>query len=97
LTGDQHTDHISNGQQVSRHSLPTLLYFLFFPPHFFFIQFFANRTVKHIWFLPTHNQTLKNQKSLPLPTAPIQNDYLNAHLVRYLIFILSFANYKQVQ
>ena len=30
LTGDQHTDHISNGQGVSRHSMPTLLYF--FPP-----------------------------------------------------------------
>jgi len=30
LTGDQHTDHISNGQRVSRHSLPTLLYFLFY-------------------------------------------------------------------
>jgi putative transcriptional regulator len=24
LTGEQHTDHIENGQRVSRHSLPTL-------------------------------------------------------------------------
>jgi hypothetical protein len=44
LTGDQHTDHISTGQQLSRHSLPTLLYFLFSPPHIFLIQFLASRT-----------------------------------------------------
>ncbi len=30
MTGEQHTDHISSGQRVSRHSLPTLS-FLFFP------------------------------------------------------------------
>ena len=43
-TSDQHTDHISNGQRVSRHSLPTLLYFLFSPPHIFLIQFYCHRT-----------------------------------------------------
>ena len=31
MTGDQHTDHIAKGQRVSRHSLPTLLYFFIFP------------------------------------------------------------------
>jgi len=37
LTGDQrHKKDITNGQRVSRHSLPTLLYFLFSPPHIFF-------------------------------------------------------------
>ena len=36
MTGNQHTDHISYGQRVSRNSLPTLLYFLFSPPHIFF-------------------------------------------------------------
>jgi len=44
LTGDQHTDHISNGQRVSRHSLPTLLYFLFSPPHIFFNSILDSRT-----------------------------------------------------
>lgn len=45
MTGDQHTDHIENGQRVSRHSLPTLLYFIFSPPHIFFlIQFYCPRT-----------------------------------------------------
>ena len=46
MTGDQHTDHIENGQRVSRHSLPTLLYFLFSPPHIFLIQFYCHRTDK---------------------------------------------------
>jgi hypothetical protein len=36
LTGDQHTDHIATGQQLSRHSLPTLLYFFIFPTAHFF-------------------------------------------------------------
>jgi hypothetical protein len=31
LTLGQHTDHISNGQRVSRYSLPPLLCFNFFP------------------------------------------------------------------
>lgn len=44
LTGEQHTNHIDNGQRVSRHSLPTLLYFLFSPPHIFLIQFYCHRT-----------------------------------------------------
>jgi hypothetical protein len=45
LTGDQqHTDHISTGQQLSRHSLLTLLYFLFSPPHIFFNSILASRT-----------------------------------------------------
>jgi hypothetical protein len=67
LTGDQgHRNHITIGQQVSRYSLPTLLYFLFFPPHFFLIQFYANRTVKHIWFLPTHKANAKKPKELAL-------------------------------
>jgi hypothetical protein len=45
LTGDQkHTDHIATGQQLSRHSLPPLLYFLFSPPHIFFNSILASRT-----------------------------------------------------
>jgi len=35
LTSEKHKDHISNGQRVSQLSLPTLLYFLFSPPHIF--------------------------------------------------------------
>jgi hypothetical protein len=59
---EQHTDRITTGQRVNRHSMPDFLYFLFSPPHIF-IQFsrhtastFANRTSQHT------NQSL--QKSL---------------------------------
>ena len=48
MTGDQHTDHITNGQRVSRHSLPTLLYFLFSPPHIFFNSILARRTLAQL-------------------------------------------------
>ena len=52
MTGDQHTDHISTGQQLSRHSLPTLLYFLFSPPHIFFNSILASRTNGTLAFAP---------------------------------------------
>ena len=45
MTGDQHSDHISSGQGVSRHSLPTFLYFLFSPLHIFFNSILASRTL----------------------------------------------------
>jgi hypothetical protein len=44
LTIGQHTDHISSGERVSRHSLPPLLYFLFSPPHIFLNSILASRT-----------------------------------------------------
>jgi len=53
LTGDQHTDHISTGQQLSRNSLPTLLYFLFSPPHIFLNSILASRTNGTLAFAPT--------------------------------------------
>ncbi|MFP5471981.1 MAG: hypothetical protein ACLGGV_10350, partial [Bacteroidia bacterium] len=49
MTGDQrHRNDITNGQRVSRHSLPTLLYFLFSPPHIFFNSILASRTLAHL-------------------------------------------------
>ena len=49
MTGDQQTDHISDGQRVSRpvcrtdrHSLPTLLYFLFYSQVVVFLKVFVN-------------------------------------------------------
>jgi len=52
LTSDQHTEHIATGQQLSQHSLPTLLYFLFSPPHIFLNSISASRTFA---FAATHN------------------------------------------
>lgn len=37
LTGEQHTDYTTSGQRVSHYELPTLMYFLYSPPHIFFI------------------------------------------------------------
>jgi hypothetical protein len=55
LTGDQrHTDHIATGQQLSQRTLPTLLYFLFSPPHIFFNSILASRTFGTFAFGPTH-------------------------------------------
>jgi len=78
LTGNQrHTDYIATGQQLSRHSLPTLLYFLFSPPHIFFNSILASRTngtfgfarhtsrlfakPKEPFFANTHNKILYQQ------------------------------------
>jgi len=85
LTGDQlHTDHIATGQRVSLHSLPTLC-FLFFYQRTFLKTIPTSRTVKHIWFFQTHNRTLKNQKSLPLPT---HDNIVDFYTIRQCIFTI---------
>jgi len=53
LRGEQHTDDTRIGQRVSRHSLPTLLYFLFSPPHIFLNSILASRTNGTLAFAPT--------------------------------------------
>ena len=48
MTDDQHTDHILDGQQLSRSALPTLLYF-YFPLHTFFkFSFMADAQMTHL-------------------------------------------------
>jgi hypothetical protein len=76
LTGDQrHTDHISNGQQLSRHSLPSLLYFLFSQPHIFFNSILASLTSGTFGFALTHKANpSQNQKSHFLPTPSFKFD-----------------------
>lgn len=44
MIGEQHTDHIANGQRVSRLSLPTLQFFIFFAYPHFLKTIIANRT-----------------------------------------------------
>ena len=62
LTGYKRTGNdIHNRQRVSRHSLPTLLYFLFSPPHIFLIQFYANAQTAH-WLLPQLHKPTHRQK-----------------------------------
>jgi len=67
LTGDQHTDHISNEQRVSRHSLPTLLYFLFSPTHIFFNSILASRTFGTFGFARHTSQRFAKPKEPNLP------------------------------
>ena len=83
MTGEQrHTDHIENGQRVSRHSLPTILYFLFSPPAFFLIQFYylpANGTLA---FAPTAqaNPSGKIQRAVFCQPATTNFSYINLPL-----------------
>jgi hypothetical protein len=69
LTGDQHTDNISKGQTLSRHTLPTLLYFLFSPPHIFFNSILASRTFGTFGFARHTKPTLRKTKRAKSPTA----------------------------
>jgi len=62
LTGEKrHRNDITNGQRVSRHSLPTLC-FLFFSHRTFFKNNFSQPHKWHIWFCPTHKPTLRKTK-----------------------------------
>lgn len=64
-----HTAHNAIGQGVNRHSLPTLLYFLFSPPHFFLIQFYAIPHW-HIGFCPdTQSQPIGKSQRANFATA----------------------------
>jgi hypothetical protein len=72
LTGDQrHTDHIATGQQLSRHSLPTLLYFLFSPPHIFFNSILASRTNGTFGFARHTSQPFAKPKEPFFANAPM--------------------------
>ncbi|MDX1905315.1 MAG: hypothetical protein SFU27_14300, partial [Thermonemataceae bacterium] len=67
LTGDRRTGNdIQNGQRVSRHSLSTLLYFLFSPPHIFFNSILLPPHKRHIGFCPnrTSQGTDKSQRAV---------------------------------
>jgi hypothetical protein len=67
---------------VIGHTKPTLLYFLFSPPHIFLIQFLASPHW-HIWFCPD-TQTDKNAK----PKEPIfPTLFLNLHREIFILHI----------
>ena len=68
MTGDQHTDHISSGERVSRHSLPTLQHFLFSPPHIFFNSILASRTFGTFGFARHTNRPFTKPKEPNLLT-----------------------------
>jgi hypothetical protein len=81
LTGDQkHTDDIATGQQVSRHSFPTLLYFLFSPPHIFFNSILASRTFGTFGFARHKSQRFAKPKEPFFAGAQGNNSYFVARV-----------------
>ena len=52
LKSERHTDHTTNGQRVSQHSLP-ILCFLFFSQHTFFKNNFSQPHIGTFGFAPT--------------------------------------------
>ena len=65
MTGDQHTDHILNGQRVSRHSSrPDVFYF--FPHRTFLKTILASRTSGTFGFAPTHKADPSAKPKEPL-------------------------------
>jgi len=89
LTGDQHTDHISNEQRVSRHSLPTLLYFLFSPPHIFFNLILCRPANGTLAFAPTAqaNPSGNSQRA-------VSANALTEHSDNKTDFLRILTNYK---
>jgi hypothetical protein len=63
LTVGQHTDHISSGQRVSRHSLPTQCFLFFSHRTFFKTNFIATAQVAHLALPETQANPSQSQKS----------------------------------
>lgn len=85
LTGDKRTGNdIQNGQRVSRHSLPTLLYFLFSPPHIFFNSILCRPTNGTLAFAPTAQANPQAKAKEPF----FANAPLRLLKIIWLLFIL---------
>lgn len=85
MTSDQRQrNDITNGQQLTRHADRPEVFYFFATAHFL-KTILASRTVKHIWFFPTLNPTLKNQKSLPFPT---HDNIVDFYTIRQWIFTI---------
>jgi len=85
MTGDQHMEYTSIRQQVSRNSLPTLLYFLFSPPQIFFNSILACRTSGTFGFAPIHkaDPSAKQKEPLFANTRNITSKNINLKIVLY--------------
>ena len=64
MTGEhRHKNDTTNGQRVSRHSLPTLLCFIFLPTAQNILKFIANPQMAHLVLPKTQADPSQNQKS----------------------------------
>ena len=69
MTGEHgHRKDIAIRQRVSRHSLPTLLCFIFFPTAQNILKFYASPQMAHLVLPDTQADPSQNQKSHFLPT-----------------------------
>ncbi len=69
MTGEyRHRNDTTNGQRVSRHSLPTFLYFLFFPPTHFFISILSQTAFGTFGFARYSSRPFAKPKEPDLPT-----------------------------
>jgi len=94
LTGDQrHRNNITNGQRVSRHSLPTLC-FLFFPHPHFLKTILCQHASGTFGFAPTHKANpSQSQKSHFFTNAANNNVILdNKLLKRNVQYIAPFVS-----
>ncbi len=92
MTGDQrHKNDTTFGQRVSRHSLPTLLCFNFFPTAQNILKFYANRTFGTFAFAPTHKDD---------PSAKAKEPNLQPHRMTFVprtsIFLRILTNYNLI-
>jgi hypothetical protein len=71
-SGQRNTDHIENGQRVSRLSLPTHCFLFFLPPAFFKTNFIATAQLAHLVLPHAQADPSQNQKSHFLAN-PLEN------------------------
>jgi len=81
LTAEQHKYHISIGQQESRHTFPTLQYFLFFQPHIFFNSILASRTFGTFGFARHTSRPFAKPKEPNFP--PRKKKFLERHILAF--------------
>ena len=83
MTGDQrHKDDTTFGQRVSRHSLPTLQCFIFFPTAQNILKFSGSRTNGTFAFAPTRKANPSAKAKEPFfANAPIKNRILDTVLI----------------
>lgn len=64
MTGKtRHRNNITNGQREDRHSLPTLLCFIFLPTAQKILEFITNLQTAHLVLPDTQTNPSQNQKS----------------------------------
>lgn len=96
LTSDHtHTDHMTIGKFVSRHSLTTLLHFLFSPEHILLIQFYCHRTNGTFGFAQNTSRHIAKPKEPIFASAPNDvTENINLNLASFQRLLLATETVK---